>query len=567
MAENMKTYTANVDVDTKDATKNIDNLNKATEETAEGFTKLQLRIRETQKALQQAAEQGDKTSFNKLKGDLEGLEDQLEAVNLGAAKFDDSLAALPGPAGLVGNAMKSVDGAFKLLAANPIVAIIGVLAGLFMLLKESMSKTAEGQEVLNKISEAFGKIIGPIMVIVQKVAIPVFEGFAFVLGKVAEGFGKFAKFLGIAQKDIDEASRNSSESLKKKYEEQEKLEDEAQKKAEEKRKKAEEDRKKKAEERARKEKEEAEKRAAIALEAEKIQLEATLSQLSDRDRELKEREIRFQEELKKLKLAGVTDLTNFENEYRIDQLAINQKFDDEELKRQQEQNLKTLEEQKKIDAEKKKQQEELDKFIIDSEKFKADAIAFIQDTQVANVAKVGNILTGIAGKNKKLAIAGLVIEQGANIAKVVIDTARAITAATAAAAPFIANPITAIPATANLARVIAQSKISAGLSIAGIVAGAAKGIAAINSAQIPGASGGGGAGAGGGGGGVSIPTPPVPSTTAPRIQGGSPTDPTSLIRQTISGAMSRPIRAFVVSQDVSSTQALDRRTNNAATFG
>ena len=566
MAENTKTYTANIDVETKDATKNIDNLNKATEETAEGFTKLQLRIRETQKALQQAAEAGDKTTFNKLKGDLEDLEDQLEAVNLGAAKFDDALSALPGPAGLVGNAMKSVDGAFKLLAANPIVAIIGVLAGLFLLLKESLDKTAEGQKVLNTISEAFGKILGPIMAIVQKVAIPVFEGFAFVLGKVAEGFSKFAKFLGIAQDDIDEASRNSSESLKKKYEEQEKLEDEAEKKAVEKRKKAEEDRKKKAEERARKEKEEAAKRAAIAAEAEKIQLEATLSQLSSRDRELKEREIRFQDELKKLKLAGVTDLTNFEAEYRMDQLAINQKFDDEETKRQAEVNAKKLEEQKKIDDAALKQTEEKNKFILESEVATATAIQFIQDAQVSNVAKVGNILSGIAGKNKKLAIAGLVIEQGANIAKVVIDTARAITAASAAAAPFIANPITTIPATANLARVIAQTKIGAALSIAGIVAGAAKGIATINSAQIPGSSGGGGGGAGGGGG-VTIPTPPIPSTSAPTVQGGTPTDPTSLIRQTISGAMGRPIRAFVVSQDISSTQALDRRTNNAATFG
>jgi hypothetical protein len=566
MAENTKTYTANIDVETKDATKNMDNLNTATEETAEGFTKLQLRIRETQKALQQAAEAGDKTTFNKLKGDLEDLEDQLEAVNLGAAKFDDALSALPGPAGLVGNAMKSVDGAFKLLAANPVIAIIGVLAGLFMLLKESLDKTAEGQKVLNTISEAFGKILGPIMAIVQKVAIPVFEGFAFVLEKVAEGFSKFAKFLGIAQDDIDEASRNSSESLKKKYEEQEKLEAEAETKAAEKRKKAEEDRKKKAEERARKEKEEAAKRAAIQAEAEKIQLEATLSQLSSRDRELKEREIRFQDELKKLKLAGVTDLTNFENEYRMDQLAINQKFDDEETKRQAEVNAKKLEEQKKIDDAALKQTEEKNKFILESEVATATAIQFIQDTQVGNVAKVGNILSGIAGKNKKLAIAGLVIEQGANIAKVVIDTARAITAATAAAAPFIANPITTIPATANLARVIAQTKIGAALSIAGIVAGAAKGIATINSAQIPGSSGGGGAGAGGGGG-VSIPTPPIPSTSAPTVQGGTPTDPTSLIRQTISGAMGRPIRAYVVSQDVSSTQALDRRTNSAATFG
>ena len=268
--------------------------------------------------------------------------------------------------------------------------------------------------------------------------------------------------------------------------------------------------------------------------------------------------------MKALKAAGVTDLTAFEEEYRLDQLEINKKYDDEELKRQKEIEDKKLQQQKEADEALKKQQEETQKFLLEAEQARATAVQQIQDLQISNVAKVGNILSGIAGKNKKLAIAGLVIEQGANIAKVVIDTARAISAATAAAAPFIANPVTAIPATANLARVIAQSKISAGLSIAGIVAGAAKGIAQINQAQIPGQAGGGSAPSGGG---VSIPTPPVPSTSAPVVSGGTQNDPTSLIRQTISGAMSRPIRAYVVSQDVSSTQALDRRTNTAATFG
>ena len=562
MAENTKTYTANVDVDTKDAQKNLDNLNKSTEESAEGFTRLQLRIRETQKALQQAAEEGDKLKFNKLKGELEDLEDQLEAVNLGAAKFDDALAALPGPAGAVGGAIKSLDGGFKLLAANPVIAVIGLLAGLFLALKESLSKTAEGQEVLNRLSEGFGKIIGPIMTILQKVAIPVFEAFAFVIEKVAEGFNKFARFLGIAQKDIDEASRNSSESLKKKYEEQEKLEEEAEKKAEEKRKANEEKRKKDAEERARKEKEEAEKRRQIALEAEKIQTEARLSLLSDRDRELAEREIRYQEELKKLKAAGVTDFTNFEAEYRMDTLNINKKYDDEELKRQEEANRKKLEEQKKADEAKKKQQDDTQKFLLDAETARVEAVNRIQDLQLQSVAQFGNILTGVAGKSKKLAIAGVIIEQGAAIGKVIVDSARAISAATAAAAPFIANPITTAVATANLARTIAQTKIAAGISVAGIVAGAAKGIAQINKADVPG----GGGGATAGGGGVSIPTPPVPSTQAPIITGGTQNDPQAVIREQISGLTRRPLRAYVVSQDISSNQALDRRTNSAATF-
>ena len=272
--------------------------------------------------------------------------------------------------------------------------------------------------------------------------------------------------------------------------------------------------------------------------------------------------MRYQEELKALKLAGVTDLTAFEEEYRRDQLEINKKYDDEELARQEEARKKQEDADAKYYEEQKKKKEEYDKFIVESEQFKADALQFIQDSQLDSVAKVGNILSGVAGKNKKLAIAGLVIEQGAAIARVVIDTARAISAATAAAAPFISNPVTAGPATINLARVIAQSKISAGLSIAGIVAGASKGIAAINKADVPG----GGGSAGGGGGSVSIPTPSISATSAPQIQSGAGVDPSSQIARTMGMQGSRPIRAFVVSQDVSSQQALDRRTNLAATF-
>jgi len=42
-------------------------------------------------------------------------------------------------------------------------------------------------------------------------------------------------------------------------------------------------------------------------------------------------------------------------------------------------------------------------------------------------------------------------------------------------------------------------------------------------------------------------------------------NPTTQIAQTIGNAQA-PIRAYVVSQDISSQQALDRRTNRAATF-
>ena len=179
----------------------------------------------------------------------------------------------------------------------------------------------------------------------------------------------------------------------------------------------------------------------------------------------------------------------------------------------------------------------------------------------------GNVLGQIAGKNKGLAIAGVVIEQGAALGKVLIDTFRGISSATAAAAPFIANPITAVPASANLARTLAMIKISGALSAAGIVAGAVKGIAAINQAGVPGGGGGGGgvASGGGGGGGQMPAVPTVAGGAAPQIQTTGGMNPNTQIAQTI-GAASKPMRAYVVAGDVSSQQALDRRTTRAATF-
>ena len=551
MAENTKTYTAEVEFETKDAAKNAELLNKTIATSLGEFENLNEAISKTQDTLTKLDPKSEK--FKELSLELNGLTDQLETVQLSSAKFTDALASTSGVTGIVGQSIKGLGQTMKVFAANPIIAAVTLLAGLFTLFRESLTKTAEGQETLNKISAAFGKIIGPVMAIIESVALPIFNLLLDVILKVAEGFAKFASWIGISSEKIEEASINSSEVLKKAKDEEVKRQEDQTKTQEEESKK-----------RIANQQKEADERARIQGEADKILLEAQLSLLSDRDRQVKERELRYQEELKALKLAGIEDLSIFEEEYRLDKLAIDQKFEDDKLKIAADAQKKKDDLQKTADAKTKADADELAQFLIDAEQFKTDAIAFIQDTQVNNAAGVGNLLGQIAGKNKKLAIAGLVLEQGANIAKVVIDTARGISAATAAAAPFLSNPITAIPATVNLARVIAGQKISAALSIAGIVAGAAQGISAINQADIPGESGGGAGG--GGGGGVNIPTPSIGSTAAPEFQTGGEANTSTQIAGSIAGAQQQPIQAYVVSTAVSSQQALDRRTSSAATF-
>jgi hypothetical protein len=98
--------------------------------------------------------------------------------------------------------------------------------------------------------------------------------------------------------------------------------------------------------------------------------------------------------------------------------------------------------------------------------------------------------------------------------------------------------------------------------------------AASRAKAILSSGGSGSAGGGGGGSTPSTPSTPAPSFNAPRgmetpqIQSGTVgSTPQSQLAQSISVAQNRPIVAQVVSGAVSSQQALDRRTNGAATFG
>lgn len=499
--------------------------------------------------------------------DLSQLKDRLRETEAQSLRFTEALAQQPGVMGLVGQSLEGLRGTFKLFMANPIIAVVSLIAGAFMVMKESLTKTSEGTATLNRISAAFGKIIGPVMAIVESVALPIFEKLADFLGFVAEGFGKVAQALGISEAKIEEASRNSSEVLQEAFDEEQKRQEDATKKEEEEAQKRADNAEKAAEDRKRKAEEKEKQRLADLDTANKILLEAELSALTERERQIKEREIRFNEEMAALKKAGITNLTAFQEEYRLDLQTINQTFDDEETKLAEEQDAK-LREADKVALEKAVENaKNYFQLQLDIAQSFADAEVAIQDAKLANIAGAGTLLAQIAGNNKKLAIAGLVIEKGAAIAKVVIDTARGITGASAIAAANPANitPLGAIKTAVNLARQIAQMKITAGISIASIIASSAKGIGAINSAQIPG--GGGGAGGGGGGGGASLPSFSAPTAMeAPQIQTGVGETQGSRIAQTIGNAQSRPIVAQVVSSAVSSQQALDRRNNGAATF-
>lgn len=176
MADNTTEYKVIVDTEVTGG-EEIEQLGDEADKTGGKFKSLKSQIRETTVGLQKLADEGKEgtAEFEKLRQKLDELNDSQDRVNFQAGQFDDQLAALPGPIGQVGGALKGFQeglNKFSLgfkLALGAVVLIIGAIAAF----KESLSRTAEGQAKLNKITEAFEKIMNGLFAVIEPIAMVV----------------------------------------------------------------------------------------------------------------------------------------------------------------------------------------------------------------------------------------------------------------------------------------------------------------------------------------------------------------------------------------------------------
>lgn len=518
MAENTTTYNAVIDVETK-GVQDVDVLSRSIDTTLGSFENLTQAIGETEDALGKLDPVKDAKKYKVLQKEIKELRDRQEDVEIASRRFTEALAEQPGIIGLVGGSLDGLRGTIKVFMANPIIAVVSLLAGAFLTLRESLTKTTEGQETLNRISAAFGKILGPVFAVIEKVALPIFEKFADLLELVANGFNRFARFLGVSNEKIEEASRNSSEVLQKSYEEEQTRQEELTAKTEE-----------ETQKRIDAAQREADEVARIREQAARIQLEAELSLLDERTRALKEREMRFQEERRILVAAGYTDLSALESEYYGDVLKIKQDFDNNQvvstIKAKGVAVGKGLEIQKKGDLESLKIQEDTSK---------ASQEINLQEQQ-AKLQVIGDALGAVAQAVGENTVAGKALA----ISQAIINTYQGATLALATYPPpfgAIAAGVVIAAGLLNVKKIVSQKVPKPpGTNLKGGSGG-----------SVPAAS--------------STPVPQI--QTAAAAQGDTGTQ----IAATIAEQTSRPIQAYVVSTKVSSTQALDRRTNSAASFG
>jgi hypothetical protein len=193
------------------------------------------------------------------------------------------------------------------------------------------------------------------------------------------------------------------------------------------------------------------------------------------------------------------------------------------------------------------------KDLTNAEKAETKARIAIREGYFDAAKSVSDGLKALGDLDDGFKIAAIVTEKAEAIAKVIVKTKESnqIISAAGKARAMLGDP-TAIPK--SRARRLSNN-ISAGINIAGIVAAAAGGINAIKSKSSVGASLGGGGEAGEAG---EVQAPDFNVVGAGGV---------SQLATTLAGVTGQPLKAFVVSKEISSAQELERNITTTASIG
>ena len=460
-------------------------------------------------------------AFKNLYNQIDDLEDKIKSAKNVSSDWVDTLASAGGPIGALGAALnnakvatQSFGGALKATGIGLLVSLVGGLVAAFNNSEKATKKLQPLLTGLGKIFQGVFNAIEPLfntLVDLATSALPmVSEAFGVVYSSVTAVFqslgmlgssikklisGDFSGAWKDAKSSVNDFSKNYSESIERFN--------------------------KGTKELTKNEKEENEKRRLARIEEGKKQ-DQDIKDLLDRNQKLLDKAKEDDEKNYNNRLSNVKYL----NTGYVEEIQKNQKNVSKVL-------FKSLTDRidGEIALEKKKKDE-----IIAVNQSEADAKLTIQQLFIANIMRIGQGLRQIAGENKELAIAGIILEQSAAVASIIINTQR-----NASKYGYV-SPL-------GITELIAG-----GISVASAIAAGAKGIQDIRSGTASGSD-------------MSFGnqqmTPTYSKAPTFNVVG---TSGVNQIAQVV-GQNQDPIKAYVVASEVSSQQSLDRNKIMSASLG
>jgi len=497
--------------------------------------------------------------FKKLYNQIDDLEDKIKSSKNASSDWIDSLESAGGPLGMVGASLnkakvatQSFGGALKATGIGLFVSLIGGLVAAFQDNENAMKKIQPLLDGLGKLFNGVFRAVEPLFNTLVDLAISalptVSKAFGVVYSSVTAVFqslgmlgsaikklfsGDFSGAWQDAKSSVNDFSSNYDKSVKR-FNEGTKEMSKTEKEEAEKRAEA-----RKAADAKRKEQQEKAKQDAIAkkkeeadalkkIEEDRIAKEmASAQEVMDKERSLREgqetplqkEEREYQEWLVKYQANNLnTELLTQQHLYNVSNIT------------------KTASDKEIADAKAKE-----DKITADK-KAAEDARRNINSIAIQSAQGLVSIIAGLGEKNKKLQKAALIANSALSIAEIINNTN------VGSSKEVATKGIFGLSTSAIL-----YAKMA--ISIGSVIAATAKGLGALGGGAAPSAAG------GGGGGGSAAPTPAAPAFN---VVGASATNQ---IAQTIANQQQQPIKAYVVSNDVTTAQSLDRNIISSASIG
>jgi len=504
-------------------------------------------LRELKKQLRETA--AGSREFDRLSASIRDMEDSISDAKATNDDFLGQLENASGPLGALGQGIRGAERTFSSFNGALKASIIGAIVALVAGLAAAFSNNEKAQKKLQPLMQAFEKILGGVFAVVEPLfdvfidlatkALPyVSDAFKVVYSSVTAVFQSIGKLGSAVGKLISgdfsgawEDAKGAVTGFSKNFDAAKNRYDKGSK------------------EMTALEKENAAKRAE-ALEKEnerkKAAADKTESEAAERRQKEKEAEEKALEERKKRRQEEIDfqiALDNIGRERRVNE-ALEKEAADAKVLSDATAMVDALEaeDQRRLDNEKKVSEDS-----IKNAQAEAEAKRNINNLAIQSAQGLVSILASLGEKNKGIQRAALLANSALSIAEIINNTN--VGAAKEVATKGILGLGTSTVLYAKMA-----------ISIGSVLAATAKGLRGLGG----GSAGSAGAAASAGNRGGTESASQTPASVSPTFNVVG-TSGQNQIAQTLGNQ--RPVRAFVVSNDVSTAQALDRNIVKTATLG
>ena len=146
--------------------------------------------------------------FKRIQGDINELEKGFQKAKNATQPFLESMAELPGIAGLAGQSIMGLKKGFDLLAANPLIAVFTLIAMLVMKVVEKLKSMEAVADALDKSMTVLTTVINILM---DKAIAPLIDGVVFLIDGFTKLVGKIASWVGVTNGATDAAARYAAQ--------------------------------------------------------------------------------------------------------------------------------------------------------------------------------------------------------------------------------------------------------------------------------------------------------------------------------------------------------------------